>query len=166
MRLSTKIGATISSAALGVAAALGGAGVAQAQSLGSLGQDVEAELELAITNADAAGAEGTLTNNTEFDLECYVGVAGADVVTAAAEGAADVGDLGDYFAGLAASADVTGPLSVAAGGSVDWDVVIGAEEDFRAGAIAYCEGGDDEGFAVDFEAGGFLGSLDMGSLGS
>ncbi|OAH43653.1 hypothetical protein AYJ66_05365 [Dietzia cinnamea] len=81
-------------------------------------------------------------------------------------GAADVGDLGDYFAGLAASADVTGPLSVAAGGSVDWDVVIGAEEDFRAGAIAYCEGGDDEGFAVDFEAGGFLGSLDMGSLGS
>lgn len=46
MRLSTKIGATFSTAALGAATVLGGAGVAQAQSLGSLGSSAEADLTL------------------------------------------------------------------------------------------------------------------------
>lgn len=166
MRLSTRIGATISTAALGVAAALGGAGVAQAQSLGSLGPSEEAELELALTAAGDAAAEGTLANNTETDLVCYVGVADATTVATAEAGAEDVDDLGAYFAGLAAGSAVTPPLAVEAGASVQWSVVLDAEKDFRAGALAYCEGGDVETFTVDFESGGLLGSLDMGSLGS
>ncbi|MFJ5871986.1 hypothetical protein ACIQD2_12675 [Dietzia maris] len=170
MRLSTKIGATLSTAALGAATVLGGAGVAQAQSLGSLGSSAEADLSLELEAATDVAANGTLTNNTETDRTCYIGVADEETVASAAAGAADVEDLEAYFAGLSAGVAVTGPLLVDAGGSVDWDVVLDEEADFTAGALAFCEGGegDDavETFVVDYEPSGLMGSLNMGSLGS
>jgi hypothetical protein len=170
MRLSTKIGATLSTAALGAATVLGGAGVAQAQSLGSLGSSAEADLTLALEAATDAAANGTLMNNTETDLTCYVGVAGEEAIADAAAGAAGEENLEAYFAGLAVGEVVTAPLAVGAGETVEWDVVLDGEADFTAGALAFCEGGtgDDavETFVVDYEPSGLMGSLNMGSLGS
>ena len=170
MRLSTKIGATLSTAALGAASVLGGAGVARAQSLGSLGSSAEADLTLELEAATDVAANGTLANNTETDLTCYVGVAGEEAIADAAAGAADVEDLETYFAGLSVGEVVTAPLAVDAGATVEWDVVLDEEADSTAGALAFCEGGagDDavETFVVDYEPSGLLGSLDMGSLGS
>ncbi|MGX1597674.1 hypothetical protein ACWIDS_11495 [Dietzia maris] len=170
MRPSTKIGATLSTAALGAATVLGGAGVAQAQSLGSLGSSAEADLTLELEAATDVAANGTLANNTETDLTCYVGVADEEAIADAAAGAADVEILEAYFAGLSAGVAVTSALAVDAGESAEWAVALDEEADFTAGALAFCEGGegDDavETFVVDYEPSGLLGSLNMGSLGS
>ena len=172
MRLSTKLGASLSTVALGAAAALGGAGVAQAQSLGSLGSSAEApDLVLTISEANEAGALGTLTNNTERDLTCYVGVGDATTLAENEDGLADAEDqeayLRDLYADLADDPtfnfDTTG--EVAAGETAEWSVELTADADYAAGALAFCDPLGDPLYAIDYESTG-TGSLDMGSLGS
>ena len=171
MRLTTKLGASISTAALGAAAVLGGAGVAQAQSLGSLGSSAPDAVTLTVAG-DTEGVGGEITNNTEADLTCVIRVTDADVMsdvenaidedTTFTEAWAQYDD--DIQAANAEGKNALASATVAAGASVEWTGVgsYDPEADYRSGAVATC--GDEVAFA--HEPGGLFGSLDMGSLGS
>lgn len=172
MRLSTKIGASISTAALGAAAVLGGAGVAQAQSLGSLGSSAPDAVTLTVAG-DTEAVGGEITNNTEADLTCLIAVSDAEVISGI-EGAVNDGDsYADAVAenndamqeanGEGKNAQALG-LVVPANDSIEWEGIgsYGPAADYRSGAVANC--GDEVAFA--YESGGLFGSLDMGSLGS
>lgn len=171
MRLSTKLGASVSTAALGAAVVFGGAGVAQAQSLGYLGSSDPAPIVLTVSG-DVDGVGGTITNNTEASLTCYVIVSDAKVISAVEN---DI-DGGMTFAEAfamnddafqAANAEGKNAYSVGVlvlvGETEVWTGIgIGPDADYRAGAVASC--GEEIAFA--YEPGGIFGSLDMGSLGS
>ncbi|MEV8223696.1 hypothetical protein AB0P16_14710 [Dietzia maris] len=171
MRLSTKLGASISTAALGAAAVLGGAGVAQAQSLGSLGSSEPDAVTLTVAG-DMEGVAGEITNNTDGALTCTIGVSNAEVISAIENGIDDetsFDEANDAVATEREAANVLGQNALAfatvpAGETVTWSGIgsYGPAEDFRAGAAADC--GDEIAFA--YESGGLFGSLDMGSLGS
>lgn len=175
MRTYTKIGASISTAALGAAAALGGAGVAQAQSLGSLGSSDPAPVVLTVAG-DTEGVGGTVTNNTDEAVTCGVIVSDAQVISAVEDDFGDDVTLEQAFAanndalqaangeGKNAVAGIPVGFEVAAGATEEWTGIgsYGPEVDFRAGAAVEC--GDEVAFA--YESGGLFGSLDMGSLGS
>ena len=170
MRLSTKLGASISTAALGAAAVLGGAGVAQAQSLGSLGSSAPAGVTLTVAG-DTEAVGGEITNNTDGALTCTIGVSNAEVISAIENGIDDETSFDEANAAVAeerAAANLLGQNALAvatvpAGETVTWSGAgYGPDEDFRAGAAAKC--GDEVAFA--YESGGLFGSLNMGSLGS
>lgn len=172
MRLSTKLGASISTAALGAAAVLGGAGVAQAQSLGSLGSSAPDAVTLTVAG-DTEGVGGEITNNTDSALTCNIGVSTAEVISAIENGIDDETSFDEANAAVAterAAANALGQnalalsVTVPAGETVTWTGggSYGPAKDFRAGAAANC--GDEVAFA--YEPGGLFGSLDMGSLGS
>lgn len=175
----TRFGAALSTSFLASAMALGGAGVAQAQSLGSLTGSLESDpIELTVSG-DTVSVGGTITNNAETDMTCLIGVIDAGVMRqyqaliesgnspdAAATALADEFDEAGA-AGTSASDDVF----VAAGDTVAWNGEgrdYSPSEDAVLGAAAHCdvEGVADEQFAFAYESAGLLGSLDMGSLGS
>lgn len=171
MRLSTKFSASISTAALGAAAVLGGAGVAQAQSLGSLGSSAPDGVTLTVAG-DTEAVGGEITNNTEDGLTCTIAVSDAEVISAIEDSIAD-GDT--YVEAVAANNDALQEANadgknalaggaLAAGETIEWAGAgsYGPDADFRAGAVAVC--GAEIAFA--YESGGIFGSLDMGSLGS
>lgn len=172
MRLSTKLGASVSTAALGAAVVLGGAGVVHAQSLGSLGSSDPAPVVLTVSG-DEDSVGGEITNNTTGPLTCAIYVSHADVIAAVerdfngdmtfAQAIAANQDEFDDANELGQNAFVV--EAVLAGATDEWTGggTYGPDEDVRAGAAANC-GGDNVAFA--YEPGGLFGSLNMGSLGS
>lgn len=171
MRLSTKLGASISTAALGAAAALGGAGVAQAQSLGSLGSSAPDAVTLTVAG-DTEAVGGEITNNTDGALTCLIRVSDAEVISNVENAIDDettFTEAWDRFdaeiqAANAENKNALAQSEVDAGETVTWEGTgsYGPEADYRSGAVATC--GDEIAFA--YEPGGLLGSLEMGSLGS
>ncbi|AWH93136.1 hypothetical protein [Dietzia lutea] len=169
MRLSTKIGATLSTAALSGAAVLGGAGVAQAQSLGSLGSSDPAPVVLTVAgDEDAVG--GTISNNTEEAVTCTITVSDAEVMSdieAVFNEGTTIGEAIDVSADFIAAGfegkNTVTTVDVAANDTEVWagNATYNPEADFRAGASAQC--GEEGAFA--YEPGGVFGSLSMGSLG-
>ena len=152
MRLSAKLGASLSAAALGSAVVLGGAGIAQAQSagsLGSLGSSDPAPVVLTV-EGDKDSVSGTITNNTGD------GKTVKEASTELDEAVQKSNSEGKNALALG--------VAVAANDTADWDGVgsYGPAEDYRSGAVATC--GDEVAFA--YESTGAFGSLDMGSLGS
>lgn len=171
MRLSTKLGASLSAAALGSAVVLGGAGIAQAQSSGSLGSSDPAPVVLTVSG-DTEAVGGEITNNTDGELTCGLAVMDAEVMAeleklvaggmSVVEASAELDDK--VQESNAEGKNALGSVTVEAGETTDWEGVgsYGPETDPRSGAVAVC--GDEVAFA--YESGGLFGSLDMGSLGS
>ena len=164
----TRFSGIAATAALGAASVLGGAGIASAQSLGSLtaGSSGPAPLVLDLEDAGTEKANGTLTNNTEKALECDIIVGDSktlsDAETAlAADATTDVSTLAGF--------GFVPALAVKANDSAEWDVTYTKlSADPIAGAVAYCgDAGTERLHAFDYEADG-TGSLDgvLGSLGS
>ncbi|WP_010542196.1 hypothetical protein [Dietzia alimentaria] len=165
----TRFSGIAATAALGAATVLGGAGIAQAGSLGSLtaGSSAPAPLVLDLEDAGKEKANGTLTNDTEEALECTVilgnskAVAGEEAAVAA-DATHDVQPFAGQFAFVPG-------IQVPANGSADWDVTYTElADDPVAGAGAFCgDAGKDRLHAFDYESDG-TGSLDnvLGSLGS
>ena len=179
MRLSTKLGASMSAAALGSAVVLGGAGIAQAQSLdaasAALGSADAPEFVLTVEgDEDAVGGE--IANNTDAPVTCDITATSADAAGAIEEAFADGSNLGDAIgaaeeylaAGVAGQNAFAGDVVVDALGTETWvgadfeDTVYGPDEDYLAGAVAQCD--DEVVFAYESDA--LFGSLDMGSLQS
>lgn len=181
----TRFSGIVATTALGAATVLGGAGIAQAQSSGSLGsltagssaEETPAPLVLDLADAGKDGANGTLTNNTEDSLSCYVAVTTAEKAAEAEELLApddavlSLSVLQELVQG-APFGFVAAPVE--AENSAEWTVAVnGAEKDFRAGAMAICDPtGDAPSYAFDYEdededeaANGSLGNV-LGSLGS
>lgn len=175
MRLSAKLGASLSAAALGSAVVLGGAGIAQAQSagsLGSLGSSDPAPVVLTV-EGDKDSVGGTITNNTGEAITCTVAVMDASVIAQIEGLVADGKTVKEASTELDEAVQKSNSegknalalgVAVAANDTADWDGVgsYGPAEDYRSGAVATC--GDEVAFA--YESTGAFGSLDMGSLGS
>lgn len=168
------IASIAASVALGAASLVGGAGIAQAQSLdtGSFSAASEAQraLSLSFASAGADGAAGMLVNNTDVDVECEVLVGPAPLIRSLEEHLAAGGGMdgpAGYEDALAAatSAGAVGIdlLGLSAGEAGGWEVELSATADFDAGAMALC--GHDYlyvyEFAYESAAGG---SLELGSL--
>lgn len=176
-----RIGAFVASTALAAATILGGAGIASADPLGSLGSSAAAEgpaLELTLDEADVEATSGTIVNLTEDEAtSCVVAVSDADVVEqyeayyAANEALPAVGSdaevamqeanaLGQNWLALG--------LSVDAEDSADWVGSQGATpaaDDYRAGAFVQCEIDGEQQVAFAYEPAGFIGSVE-GVIGS
>lgn len=174
MRLSAKLGASLSAAALGSAVVLGGAGIAQAQSagsLGSLGSSDPAPVVLTV-EGDKDSVAGTITNNTGEEITCTVAVMDASVIAQIEGLVADGKTVMEAATELdeavqksnSEGKNALAGVAVPANDTADWDGVgsYGPAEDYRSGAVAAC--GDEVAFA--YESTGAFGSLDMGSLGS
>lgn len=156
--------------------AMGGAGIAQAQSLGSLtGSLGSADVELTVAS-DAEGVAGEVTNNTKAALTCGIvvmdagvmkkfeaAVVGGDTVT---EAAANLKT--EIDASNAAGKNAGAVARVPAGETKKWtgDGSYDPVGDPNSGAVAVCGEGEDQVVAFAFESTGLFGSLDMGSLGS
>lgn len=181
----TRFSGIAATVALGAATVLGGAGVAQAQSSGSLGSltagsSAPAPLELTLDEADKDGAQGTFTNKTTQTVEnCIVAVSDAEVVRdieAAHKKGTEINPLPanldkklqdanalhqNWLAvGVGADAGKTAPWTGAQG-------AVKADKDYQAGAFVRCVVDGKDTFAFAYEPGG-TGSLSnvFGSLGS
>ncbi|KAA0918342.1 hypothetical protein [Dietzia sp. ANT_WB102] len=188
----TRFSTFAATAALGAATVLGGAGIAQAQSSGSLGSlmpsssapDTEAPNEdpvskvgLEITDTDLTGGKGTLTNNTGKKTSCWVVFGEKSNIETLADEAADA-DLAELRT-LLQSVDERDDVALqsfqyadelADGAEVEWDVTFEKpfEAEFVAGALALCNA-NDPSFATAYDAeDDSTGSLSnvFGSLGS
>lgn len=175
MNLSTKLSASLSAAALGSAVVLGGAGIANAQSSGSLGSSGPDAVVLTVAG-DGEEVGGTIANNTSESLNCSIVVSDSRVISAVEDDFGGETSLAEAFAenndalqeangeGKNAIWGIPVPIAVPANSEVDWTGAgYSPTADYRAGAAADC-GGDNVAFA--YEPGGLFGSLDMGSLGS
>ena len=178
----TRFSSFAATAALGAATVLGGAGIAQANPLGSLTAGSSAQedttvettpdLAVTITEADEKGGKGTFTNNTDVP-GCYIALANEE---AAGELKADV-EAGTSAKELLKKYKsnenlVFDTLTVEKGATENWVLTFDKafEDDFAATAIGFCQAGSERFVtivteSVDEEAPGSLDGV-LGSLGS
>ena len=182
----TRFSSFAATAALGAATVLGGAGIAQADSLGSLtaGSSAPAPLVLNLDEANKDGAKGSFTNQTEAEVKsCTVTVSTAEFVRKLDDlnsGGKDIASSkwtdelsAEYaLAGAAGQNFQANDLDAEAGKEKAWTGTKVGEattaEDYQAGAWVQCMVGEKVEYAFDYEEEASTGSLDniLGSLGS